>query len=160
MQGIDTRSANTEGLPRPPDNISPLRRQHVPRPPALTTTLDVAALHGYNPTPHSTTSLSSPFSQVHSAYHGTTPAGAPRGISPMSSRFSGYNAPYNPQEWAQQNSASPHTAGTGHIRPVQRPQAAGMLMIISLYKTIPDGDGPRPRSTYSLASPAIFAAAE
>ncbi|KAJ9291981.1 hypothetical protein DTO021C3_421 [Paecilomyces variotii] len=89
------------------------RRRDVVQPPALTTSfngplnpgLGVALNVGYTPTPLSTTSLSSPFSQSQSTYL-PSPGGATRGSSPMAPRnLSSYTAPYNPREWGPVGSA-------------------------------------------------------
>jgi hypothetical protein len=85
---------------------SPRRRDHIPQPPALTTSLSGLQYQGgglasAGPTP--STTLSSPFSQTNpSAYtlYTPSPGGARRGTSPMASRLSGgYTAAYNPQQW-------------------------------------------------------------
>ncbi|ERF74222.1 hypothetical protein EPUS_03412 [Endocarpon pusillum Z07020] len=86
--------------------ISPRRRDHVPQPPSLTTSLSGLQLQGgglFGAMSTPTTSLSSPFSQVNpSPYtpYTSSPGGALRGTSPMASRQSGgYTSAYNPQEW-------------------------------------------------------------
>jgi hypothetical protein len=85
---------------------SPRRRDNVPQPPVLTTSLSGLQFQGSGlvsagPTP--TTSLSSPFSQVNPSPftpYASSPGGALRGTSPMASRQSGaYTTAYNPQEW-------------------------------------------------------------
>ena len=113
-------AAATATAPRPPppppgrphyvgigSPTSPRRRDHVPQPPSLTTSLTTlqvqgGGLFGGMSTP--TTSLSSPFSQVNpSPYtpYTSSPGGALRGTSPMASRHSGgCTSAYNPQEWA------------------------------------------------------------
>jgi hypothetical protein len=84
---------------------SPRRRDHIPQPPALTTSLSGLQYQGgglasSGPTP---TTLTSPFSQTNpSTYtlYTPSPGGARRGTSPMASRLSGgYTAAYNPQQW-------------------------------------------------------------
>ncbi len=85
---------------------SPRRRDHVPQPPSLTTSLTGLQLQGsglFGGMSTPTTSLSSPFSQVNpSPYtpYTSSPAGALRGTSPMASRHTGGGtSAYNPQEW-------------------------------------------------------------
>ncbi len=87
---------------------SPRRRDHIPQPPVLTTSLSGlraqhqgGGLNSAGPTP--STTLSSPFSQANpSPYTPYTPSpgGALRGTSPMAARQSGgYTTAYNPREW-------------------------------------------------------------
>lgn len=115
--------------------VSPRRRDHVPQPPVLTTSLSGLQIQGSGlvsagPTP--TTTLSSPFSQATpSPYTPYTPSpgGAQRGTSPMAVRQSaGYTAAYNPQQWgpvagSPQVGAAPFTQLQQHgvqIRQQQR----------------------------------------
>jgi hypothetical protein len=105
---------------------SPRRREHVPQPPVLTTSLSGLQFQGSGlisagATP--STSLSSPFSQVNpSPYtpYAPSPGGALRGTSPMASRASSaYTTTYNPQEWGPV-AGSPHV-GIGPFPQVQQP---------------------------------------
>ena len=93
-------------------NISPRRRDNVPQPPVLTTSLSGLQYQGGGlpsaPTPSS--ALSSPFSQANpSAFpssYNPSPTGAQRGTSPMAARLSGaYTTTYNPREWGQVTSS-------------------------------------------------------
>jgi hypothetical protein len=86
--------------------LSPRRRDHIPQPPSLTTSLGGLQFQGgghFSVVPTPTTTLSSPFSQtISSPYTQYTPSpgAALRGSSPMASRqSSGYASAYNPQEW-------------------------------------------------------------
>lgn len=82
---------------------SPGRREYAVQPPRLTTALSGHQLQGlgvgasYASTPLSTTSLSSPFTQGQSSR--VPSPGNPVGSSPMTSRQSSYNVPYNPRDW-------------------------------------------------------------
>jgi hypothetical protein len=100
------------GRPNPPDHVgtpsptSPRRRDHVPQPPVLNTSLSTLQYPGnglVNAGLTPSTTLSSPFSHANpSAFPPYTPSpgGALRGTSPMASRQSGgYATAYNPQEW-------------------------------------------------------------
>lgn len=117
MQAVAAAAAPAAPPPPPPPSgrahhvriesaISPRRRDHVPQPPSLTTSLTGLPLQGgglFGAMSTPTTSLSSPFSQVNpSPYtpYTSSPGGALRGTSPMASRqSSGYTSAYNPQEW-------------------------------------------------------------
>jgi hypothetical protein len=88
------------------NTTSPRRRNQVPQPPVLTTSLSGLQYPGggfvsAGPTP--STSLSSPFSQANPSpftSYTPSPGGAHRGTSPMAARLSGgYTTAYNPQEW-------------------------------------------------------------
>lgn len=102
---------------------TPLRREHVRQPPTLLTTSfgahplsagDTSASAGYLPTPLSTSSLSSPFTQNLPGLYTASPSAAARGSSPMSNRLpSAFNTPYNPQEWASVGRSSPQLGSSG-----------------------------------------------
>ena len=89
------------------------------QPPPLTTALSghqfqglgVALGPGYTPTPLSSTSLSSPFTQSQSPCVSTPSSGAV-GPSPMVSR--NYNVPYNPRDWGPVAGASASTGQSSY----------------------------------------------
>lgn len=116
--------------PPPPNVHSPLRRDNVIQPPAITTSLSglqfqASALSAdYSATPASAVSGYNPFSSNSSPYISASPGGAIRGTSPMDARLSaGYNAPYNPQEWGPVSRSSPYT--TNQMRALPRQQSEG-----------------------------------
>jgi len=91
-------------LPPPPprDRSLPptLQRQTAVQPPWLTTTFPTGPNPTYAVTPHSTTSLFSPFSQNSTTLYTPSPGGS-RGVSPAAPRLAmAYNVAYNPGEWA------------------------------------------------------------
>lgn len=115
---------------------SPGRREHAVQPPPLTTALGghqfqglgVALGPGYasTPTPLSSTSLSSPFTQGQSPCV-STPSSAAVAPSPMAPRP--YNVPYNPRDWGPVGNASastgqspyPQSSNSGSMRRMVHP---------------------------------------
>lgn len=107
---------------------SPSRREYAVQPPRLATALSGHQLQGlgvgagYASTPLSTTSLSSPFTQGQSPR--VPSPGNLAGSSPMASRQSSYNVPYNPRDWGPVTggqSTYPHT-NNSMLRVVPQPQ--------------------------------------
>ena len=96
--------------------ISPRRRQLPNQPPnLLTTSLENARTAGLGigpvvQTPLSSTTLSGPFSAYPQYPYPQSPAGAPRGASPMASQSaSAFSGHYNPQQWGAVNNVSPNS---------------------------------------------------
>lgn len=123
----------------------PQSRRRAVQPPTLTTTVGfvqthVSGLGLISQTPISTTSLSSPFSSssvVQQSPYPASPVGTLRGTSPMAMRSSaGFNAPYNPQQWASPTLASGTSSST---RRTNQPTRVIALMAAP---TGPDGMQP------------------
>ena len=105
--GIEPQSSrSSSNIPPPPPRFGEgprpgsLRRSNVNQLPALTTNLSSRPAHPQLLTPRSTSSLSSPFTHSNPATWSADPGSGSRDVSPMASRMSGYNAAYNPSEWA------------------------------------------------------------
>lgn len=134
--GLEQPMSSLPGRPDRPDQVgtpsptSPRRRDHVPQPPVLNTSLSTLQYPGnglVNAGLTPSTTLSSPFSHANPSPfipYTPSPGGALRGTSPMASRQSGgYATAYNPQEWGPV-AASPQVGAAPFA---QVPQRGGQL---------------------------------